>query len=205
EWRDNREVTVKGITKKLQFKKWLEVTGKKNNYLSIDIQRSAITKALNEVTNRFIIDIQHPPDLRESIRNAAFAAKPLEAVDFSLLPHSDDSVTFHLTRPDETPCPSNFSSNSKVVMPSSPPCLPDYESPPQSSLPSVPSTPCPSQHQIQYRESLRDLIQRERQLAEATVTGEEEQNASQFSREIVPQIGLDWPPPQSYPSIRYSQ
>ncbi|KAI8409854.1 hypothetical protein FOFC_07888 [Fusarium oxysporum] len=158
EWRDNREVTVEGITKKLQFKKWLEVTGKKNDYLSMDTQRSAMTEALNEVTDGFMIDTQHPPDLRESIRNAAFAAKPLEAVDFSLLPHSDDSVTFHLTRPEETPCPSDFGSNSEVVMPSSPPCLPDYESPPQSSLPSVPSTPCPSQHQIQYRESLRDLI-----------------------------------------------
>ncbi|KAJ4073619.1 hypothetical protein NW761_014215 [Fusarium oxysporum] len=158
EWRDNREVTVKGITKKLQFKKWLEVTGKKNNYLSMDTQRSAMTEALNEVTDGFMIDTQHPPDLRESIRNAAFAAKPLEAVDFSLLPHSDDSVTFHLTRPKETPCPSDFGSNSEVMMPSSPPCLPNYESPPQSSLPSVPSTPCPSQHQIQYRESLRDLI-----------------------------------------------
>ncbi|KAI8413469.1 hypothetical protein FOFC_06747 [Fusarium oxysporum] len=154
EWRDNREVIVEGITKKLQFKKWLEVTGKKNDYLSMDTQRSAMTEALNEVTDGFMIDTQHPPDLRESIRNAAFAAKPLEAVDFSLLPHSDDSVTFHLTRPEETPCPSDFSSNSEVVMPSSPPCLPDYESPPQSSLPSALSTPCPSQHQIQYRESL---------------------------------------------------
>ncbi|KAI8416479.1 hypothetical protein FOFC_02789 [Fusarium oxysporum] len=187
EWRDNREVIVEGITKKLQFKKWLEVTGKKNDYLSMDTQRSAMTEALNEVTDGFMIDTQHPPDLRESIRNAAFAAKPLEAVDFSLLPHSDDSVTFHLTRPEETPCPSYFSSNSEVVMPSSPPCLPDYESPPQSSLPSVPSTPCPSQHQIQYRESLRDLIQRERQVAEATVTREGEQNAAHFSREINPE------------------
>ncbi|KAG7406844.1 hypothetical protein Forpi1262_v018256 [Fusarium oxysporum f. sp. raphani] len=174
EWRDNREVTVEGITKKLQFKKWLEVTGKKNDYLSMDTQRSAMTEALNEVTDGFMIDTQHPADLRESIRNASFAAKPLEAVDFSLLPHSDDSVTFHLTRPEETPCPSDFGSNSEVVMPSSPPCLPDYESPLQSPLPTALSTPCPSQHQIQYRESLRDLIQRERQVAEATVTGEGE-------------------------------
>ncbi|KAG5744825.1 hypothetical protein H9Q72_014506, partial [Fusarium xylarioides] len=191
-WRENKEVTVEGITKKLQFKKWLEVTGKKNDYLSMDTQRSAMTEALNESTDGFMIDIPHPPDLHESIRNAAFAAKPLEAVDFSLLPHSDDSVTFHLTRPDETPCPSDFGSNSEVVMPSSPPCLPDYESPPQSLLPSLPSTPCPSQHQIQHRESLRDLIRRGREAAEATVTRQEEQNATQFSREIVSQIGPDW-------------
>ncbi|RYC77206.1 hypothetical protein BFJ63_vAg19920, partial [Fusarium oxysporum f. sp. narcissi] len=123
EWRDNKEVIVKGIMKKLQFKKWLEVTGKKNDYLSMDTQRSAMTEALNEVTDGFMIDTQHPPDLRESIRNAAFAAKPLEEVDFSLLPYSDDSVSFHLTRPEETPCPSDFGSNSEVVMPSSPPCL----------------------------------------------------------------------------------
>ncbi|RKK71948.1 hypothetical protein BFJ68_g18312, partial [Fusarium oxysporum] len=32
EWRDNKEVIVEGITKKLQFKEWLEVTGKKNDY-----------------------------------------------------------------------------------------------------------------------------------------------------------------------------
>ncbi|KAF5564810.1 hypothetical protein FPHYL_4537 [Fusarium phyllophilum] len=162
EWRDNKEVTVKGITKKLQFKKWLEVTGKKNDYLSMDTQRSAMTEALNESTDGFMIDTQHPPDLRESIRNAAFAAKPLEAVDFSLLPHSDDSVAFHLTRPEETPCPSDFSSNSEVVMPSSPPCLPDYESLPQSPLPTALSSPCPPQHQIQYRESIQVLIRRER-------------------------------------------
>ncbi|KAK2688283.1 hypothetical protein QWA68_013067 [Fusarium oxysporum] len=90
EWGDNREVTVEGITKKLQFKKWLEVTGKNNDYLSMDTQRSAMTEALNEV-------------------------------------------------------------------------------------------------------------------AEATVTGEEEQNASRFSREIVPQIGPGWMPPQSYPPFSYSQ
>ncbi|KAI8411396.1 hypothetical protein FOFC_07990 [Fusarium oxysporum] len=164
-----------------------------------------MTETLNEVIDGFMIDTQHPPDLSESICNAAFAAKPLEAVEFSLLPHSDDSVTFHLTRPEETPCPSDFSSNSEVMMPSSPPCRPGYESPPQSSLPSALSTPCPSQHQIQYRESLRDLIQRERQVVEATVTREGEQNTAHFSREIVPQIGPGWVPPQSYPHFSYSQ
>ncbi|KAG7408442.1 hypothetical protein Forpe1208_v011998 [Fusarium oxysporum f. sp. rapae] len=114
----------------LQFKKWFEVTGKKNEYLSMDTQRSAMTEALHKVPDGFRIDTQHPPDLRESIRNTAIAAKPLEAVDFPLLSHSDDSATFHLTRPEETPCPTDLSSNSEVVMPSSPPCLPDYESPP---------------------------------------------------------------------------
>ncbi|RKK90481.1 hypothetical protein BFJ68_g16434 [Fusarium oxysporum] len=101
-----------------------------------------------------MIDTQLPNDLRESIRNANFAVKSLNAVDFSLLPHSDDSVTFRLTQPradegsdekeEETPPPSDFSGNSEVVMPSSPPCLLDYESTPQSSLPSAVSTPCPS-------------------------------------------------------------
>ncbi|EXK26607.1 hypothetical protein FOMG_16781 [Fusarium oxysporum f. sp. melonis 26406] len=41
-----------------------------------------MTEALNEVTDGFMIDTQHPPDLRESIRNAAFAAKHLEARRF---------------------------------------------------------------------------------------------------------------------------
>jgi hypothetical protein len=99
EWRENREVTVEGITKKLQFKQWLELSGKKDDYLSMDTQRSAMTEALNEVTDGCMIDTQHPDDLRESICNANFAAKPLNAVDFSLLPHSDDSVTFRLTQP----------------------------------------------------------------------------------------------------------
>lgn len=190
EWRENKEVTVEGITKKLQFKKWLEVTGKKDNYLSMDTQRSAITEALNEVTDGFMIDTQHPDDLRESIRNANFAAKPLNAVDFSLLPHSDDSVTFNLTQPradegdddeeEENPPPSDFSGNSEVVMPSSPPFLPDYESPPQSPLPTALSTPCPSQHHAQFHESIRDLIRREREATEAMIRRQKDQENSLF-------------------------
>ncbi|RKK61375.1 hypothetical protein BFJ69_g17125 [Fusarium oxysporum] len=111
-----------------------------------------MTEALNGVTDGFMIDTQHPDNLRESIRNANFAAQPLHAVDFSLLPHSDDSIIFNLTQPradegddddeeEETPPPSDFSGNSEVVMPSSPPCLPDYESSPQSPLPTAHSPP----------------------------------------------------------------
>jgi hypothetical protein len=177
EWIENKEVTVEGITKKLQFKKWLEVTGKKYNNLSMDTQRSAMTDALNKVTDGFMIDTQLPDDLRESIRNANFAAKSLNAVDFSLVPRSDDSVTSNLTQPradeeEETPPPSDFSGNSEVVMPSSPPCLPDYESPPQSPLPTALSTPCLSQHHAQFHESIRDPIRREREATEAMIMRE---------------------------------
>jgi hypothetical protein len=36
EWRDNKEVIVNGVLKKLQFKKWLQHTGKDKDYLSMD-------------------------------------------------------------------------------------------------------------------------------------------------------------------------
>ncbi|KAM5529737.1 transposase [Fusarium oxysporum f. sp. phaseoli] len=97
EWRDNKEVIVNGILKKLQFMKWLQHTGKDKDYLSMDTQRSKMTELLNEKTNGFMIDTQLPQEVRESISNANFAEKPLNAVDWSALPGSDDSVIFQLT------------------------------------------------------------------------------------------------------------
>jgi hypothetical protein len=81
EWRDNKEVIVNGVLKKLQYKKWLQHTGKDKDYLSMDTQRSKMTELLNEKTDGFMIDIQLPQEVRESIRNANFAGKPLNAVD----------------------------------------------------------------------------------------------------------------------------
>jgi hypothetical protein len=58
-----------------------------------------MTDLLNEKTDGFMIDTELPASVRESIRKAGFAAKLLNALDFSTLPQSDDSVAFHLTQP----------------------------------------------------------------------------------------------------------
>jgi hypothetical protein len=176
EWRDNKEVIVNGAPKKLQFKKWLQHTGKDKDYLSMDTQRSKMTELLNEKTDSFMIDTQLPQEVRDSIRNANFAGKPLNAVDWSALPGSDDSVIFQLTQPlageesdeEEEILPViDLSCLADVEMPSSPPCLPNYESPSSSPLPGL-STPCPYQHHIQLHDSLRDLIREEIIVAESS-------------------------------------
>jgi hypothetical protein len=184
EWRDDKEVMVNGAPKKLQFKKWLQHTGKDKDYLSMDTQRSKMTELLNEKTDGFMIDTQLPQEVRDSIRNANLAGKPLNAVDWSALPGSDDSIFFQLTQPlagegsdgevreerddDEEeeilplidlPCPSDLD------MPSSPPYLPHHESPSSSTLP---STPCPFRHHAQLHDSLRDLIREEIVVAESS-------------------------------------
>ncbi|KAG8673973.1 hypothetical protein FPOAC1_007292 [Fusarium poae] len=137
EWRENKEVIVNGIPKRLQFKQWLEHTGKQYDYLSMDTQRSQMTQALKEETDGYMIDTQLPDDVREAIRKAQYAAKPLSAVDLTGLPHSDDTVTFNLTQAheheemdeeDEILPVIEVAGGSEVEMPSSPPCAPDSES-----------------------------------------------------------------------------
>ncbi|OBS17083.1 hypothetical protein FPOA_12362 [Fusarium poae] len=142
EWRENKEVIVNGIPKRLQFKQWLEHTGKQYDYLSMDTQRSQMTEALKEETGGYMIDTQLPDDVHEAIRKAQYAAKPLSAVDLTGLPHSDDTVTFNLTQAqeheemdeeDEILPVIEVAGGSEVEMPSSPPCAPDSE----SSLPTL--------------------------------------------------------------------
>ncbi|KAF6517714.1 hypothetical protein HZS61_003275 [Fusarium oxysporum f. sp. conglutinans] len=192
EWRDNKEVIVNGVLKKLQFKKWLQHTGKDKDYLSMDTQRSKMTELLNEKTDGFMIDTQLPQEVRESIRNANFAGKPLNAVDWSALPGSDDSVIFQLTQPlaseesdeeereegeeeeEEEILPLiDLSCLNDVEMPSSPPCLPNHESPLSSPLPGL-STPCPFQRHTQLHDSLRDLIREEIIVAESSYRATED-------------------------------
>jgi hypothetical protein len=100
EWRENKEVVVDGVKKKLQFKKWLEHTGKDKDYryLSMDTQRSEMTQLLNEKTDGFMIDTKLPQEVRDSILEASHAAKPLSAMDWTALPGSDDTVTFNSSR-----------------------------------------------------------------------------------------------------------
>lgn len=176
EWRENKEVIVNGIPKRLQFKQWLEHTGKQYDYLSMDTQRSQMTEALKEETDGYMIDTQLPDDVREAIRKAQYAAKPLSAVDLTGLPHSDDTVTFNLTQAheheemdeeDEILPVIEVAGGSEVEMPSSPPCAPDSE----SSLPTLPSTPCPYQHHTQLHESLRDIIRGIRTAQEDSLIG----------------------------------
>ncbi|KAH7184381.1 hypothetical protein DER44DRAFT_803256 [Fusarium oxysporum] len=106
-------------------------------------QRSQMTQLLNEKTHGIMIDTELPPQVRDSIRAANHAAKPLNAVDWSALPRSDDSVTFQLRQPlgnegrDEEEREEeeeeeildfiNIVQQDEEEMPSSPPCLPDYK------------------------------------------------------------------------------
>lgn len=199
QWRDNKEVIVNGVPKKLQFKKWLEHTGKDKDYLSMDTQRSKMTELLNEKTDGFIIDTYLPEEVRDSIRNANFAGKPLNAVDWSALPGSDDSVTFQLTRPnsdeesdeegrdegeeeeeEEILSVIELANLDDVEMPSSPPCLTNYELSSSSPLPSL-SMPCPFQHHAQLHDSLHDLIREEIIVAESSRRVIEDANTSSFT------------------------
>ncbi|OBS16492.1 hypothetical protein FPOA_27374 [Fusarium poae] len=149
-----------------------------------------MTELLNEKTDGFMIDTQLPQEVRESIRNANFAGKPLNAVDWSALPGSDDSVIFQLTHPlaseesdkeeeeeeeeEEEILPLlDLSCLNDVEMPSSPPCLPNHESPLSSPWPGF-STPCPFQRHTQLHDSLRDLIREEIIVAESSYRATED-------------------------------
>ncbi|RYC78602.1 hypothetical protein BFJ63_vAg18523 [Fusarium oxysporum f. sp. narcissi] len=95
EWRENKEVIINGATTKLQFKKWLKHTGKDKEFLLMDTQRSQMAQLLNEKTDGFIIDTQSPPEVSGSIRQAHYAPKPLNAVDWTALAGSDDTINFN--------------------------------------------------------------------------------------------------------------
>ncbi|EXM14547.1 hypothetical protein FOTG_17056 [Fusarium oxysporum f. sp. vasinfectum 25433] len=58
-----------------------------------------MTQLLHEKTNGFIIDTQLPPEVSESIRKPNYAPKPLNAVDWTALAGSDDTIDFNLGRP----------------------------------------------------------------------------------------------------------
>ncbi|RFN44709.1 hypothetical protein FIE12Z_11051 [Fusarium flagelliforme] len=122
-----------------------------------------------------------PDEVRESIPKVQFALKLLNAVDFTALLYSDDTVDFRLTRekPDEemdeeeeTLPLINVITHEEAVMALLPPkspsllLLPDYDSPP-------PSTPCPYKHQTQLHDSLRELIREGRAFAAGSLTGQD--------------------------------
>ncbi|KAG7408966.1 hypothetical protein Forpi1262_v017895 [Fusarium oxysporum f. sp. raphani] len=141
EWRKKKEVIVNGVEKRLQFKQWLEHTGKDVEYASYDASRAEIRSQLNKKEDFFTIDTQLAPEAREAIRKARFADKPLSSADLSRLLCSDDTVDFTLTQApaDQDEDEDNdLSDEDDLKMPSSPPCLLDRE----SSLPTIPSTPC---------------------------------------------------------------
>ncbi|KAG7402830.1 hypothetical protein Forpe1208_v016802 [Fusarium oxysporum f. sp. rapae] len=207
EWQQKKEVIVDGVEKKMRFKQWLEHTKRDVEYASLDASRAEISSQLKKKEDCFMIDTQLAPEAREAIRNAGFAANPLSAADLSGLLNSDDSVDFQLTQP---PADADFnegdslidlSEEEEVAMPSSPPYLPDYESP----LPTVPSTPCPVQHQAQFRDALISLIEEERSAIGASHRPREGQESTQFNRESVINRQASLPPLQLFPSYSYSQ
>jgi hypothetical protein len=180
EWRANKEVIVNGVTKKLQFKKWLEHTGKDKEYLSMDTQRSEMTELLSQKTDGFMIDTQLPPEVKESIRKANFASKPLNAMDWTALAGSDDAVTFDLGQPptDNGSEEDDYDDLDLIDltqateiprwMRSSPPVMPS-----SSPSPEPASTPCPSQpqHHISRYERIQEIIKEGRVAQEASQEG----------------------------------
>ncbi|SCO92428.1 uncharacterized protein FRV6_16556 [Fusarium oxysporum] len=166
EWRANKEVIVNGVTKKMQFKQWLEYTGKDVEYASYDSSRAEMTSQLKEKEDFFMIDTQLAPETHEAIHKAGFAAKPLSAVDLSHLLCSDDTVDFTLTQPPadaDEESDIDLSDEEDLAMPSSPPCLPDYE----SSVPTMPSTPCPLQYQARFDDAFINRMIEETEALEA--------------------------------------
>ncbi|RKL16968.1 hypothetical protein BFJ72_g15310 [Fusarium proliferatum] len=167
EWRKKKEVIVNGVEKRLQFKQWLEHTGKDVEYASYDASRAEIRSQLNKKEDFFTIDTQLAPEAREAIRKARFADKPLSSADLSRLLCSDDTVDFTLTQApaDQDEDEDNdLSDEDDLKMPSSPPCLLDRE----SSLPTIPSTPCPSQHHARYDDAFINRMIEEAEALEAT-------------------------------------
>ncbi|RKL12110.1 hypothetical protein BFJ70_g16334, partial [Fusarium oxysporum] len=125
EWRKKKEVIVNGVEKRLQFKQWLEHTGKDVEYASYDASRAEIRSQLNKKEDFFTIDTQLAPEAREAIRKARFADKPLSSADLSRLLCSDDTVDFTLTQApaDQDEDEDNdLSDEDDLKMPSSPPC-----------------------------------------------------------------------------------
>ncbi|RTE67834.1 hypothetical protein BHE90_017792, partial [Fusarium euwallaceae] len=74
----------------LQFKQWLRHTGKDVEYWSMDENRARMAKSLSQKEDFFMIDTELTPEVRESVRNANYAPKPLYAVDWGA--RSDDDV-----------------------------------------------------------------------------------------------------------------
>ncbi|KAH7462726.1 hypothetical protein FOMA001_g18499 [Fusarium oxysporum f. sp. matthiolae] len=62
EWRKKKEVIVNGVEKRLQFKQWLEHTGKDVEYASYDASRAEIRSQLNKKEDFFTIDTQLAPE-----------------------------------------------------------------------------------------------------------------------------------------------
>ncbi|KAG7405758.1 hypothetical protein Forpi1262_v018326 [Fusarium oxysporum f. sp. raphani] len=174
EWRKKKEVIVNGVEKRLQFKQWLEHTGKDVEYASYDASRAEIRSQLNKKEDFFTIDTQLAPEAREAIRKARFADKPLSSADLSRLLCSDDTVDFTLTQApaDQDEDEDNdLSDEDDLKMPSSPPCLLDRE----SSLPTIPSTPCPPQHHARYDDAFINRMIEEAEALEATQAFYDEQ------------------------------
>ncbi|EXL66284.1 hypothetical protein FOPG_17531 [Fusarium oxysporum f. sp. conglutinans race 2 54008] len=200
EWQQKKEVIVDGVEKKMRFKQWLERTKRDIEYASLDASRAEISSQLKKKEDYFMIDTQLAPEAREAIRNPASAG-------LSGLLNSDDSVDFQLTQPpadadfNEEDSLIDLSEEEEVAMPSSPTCLPDYDSP----LPTVPSTPCPAQHQAQFRDALISLIGEERSAIGASHRPQEGQESTQFTRKGVINRQASLPPLQLFPSYSYSQ
>ncbi|EXL39822.1 hypothetical protein FOCG_17583 [Fusarium oxysporum f. sp. radicis-lycopersici 26381] len=157
EWQKKKEVIING----------LEHTGKDVKYASYDASRAEIRSQLNKKEDFFMIDTQLAPEARKAIRKARFADKPLSSADLSRLLCSDDTVDFTLTQApaDQDEDEDNdLSDEDDLKMPSSPPCLLDRE----SSLPTIPLTPCLPQHHSRYDDAFINRMIEEAEALEAT-------------------------------------
>jgi hypothetical protein len=90
QWRSDKQ--------RLQFKHWLRHTGKDIEYWSTDENRARMTKSLSQKDDFFMVDTEPTPEVRESIRKANYAPKPLNAVDWGA--RSDDDVEITINAAD---------------------------------------------------------------------------------------------------------
>lgn len=78
-WRSiGKEVEVDGAMKKIYvFKKWLELTGHKDDYLDMENTSKKYLDLLGQQDDGFIIDTQPDPRVKAAIRKAKYAPRPL--------------------------------------------------------------------------------------------------------------------------------
>ncbi|KJZ68483.1 hypothetical protein HIM_10909 [Hirsutella minnesotensis 3608] len=99
QWRDDKVHEIDGKRKTLNFKQWLDLTKKADNYISLECNNKEYLQLLNMRDESFFVDAERRgqrPGLDEAIRKASQAAKPLTAFEF---PPSDLSIEIFTQRP----------------------------------------------------------------------------------------------------------
>ncbi|KAH7229995.1 hypothetical protein B0J15DRAFT_473159 [Fusarium solani] len=145
-WRENKQ----GKT----FQKWLVETQQDITYHSLDSSRAEITRILgNKTDDFFTIDTGHSSQVTASIEKAQYAPKPLNAVDWAILPEDDDDEDIDITMIQKPPGDEDEEEEEEeevlevieISQVDETSQLPPWarSSPPRESPPAEVTTPCP--------------------------------------------------------------